>query len=172
FRSISISTLPGPHEPVGCHPGIELKSLKDPAMTGSSKLPFTISEPDGAAAWALERPTPRTNVWAMIENRYAGFMRPSPLGLPLRGSIRREYRLGAAAGIVSREDTVALLPRNGARRPPHPRRRPRSSPAARGATRSPSPPPPRGSTPNGPRRGAPLSFEDSGPAIDQAEAAY
>ena len=56
FRSIS---MPGPHEPVGPHPGIELKSWKDPAMTGSSKLPFTISEPDGAAAWALERPPDR-----------------------------------------------------------------------------------------------------------------
>src|SRR6185369_5020161 len=57
FRSIS---MPGPHEPVGPQPGIELKSWKDPAMTGFSKLPFTISEPDGApAAWALERPPNR-----------------------------------------------------------------------------------------------------------------
>src|SRR6185436_485468 len=58
FRSISML----PHEPVGCHPGIELKSWKDPAMTGSSKLPFTISEPDGAAARALERPAPQTTM--------------------------------------------------------------------------------------------------------------
>jgi hypothetical protein len=58
-----------PHEPVGCHPGIALKSWKDPAMTGSSKLPFTISEPDGAAAWALERLAPRTSNWAMMKRR-------------------------------------------------------------------------------------------------------
>ena len=53
LRSIS---MPEPHETVGPHPGIEPKSWKGPAMTGSSKLPFTISEPDGApAAQALER---------------------------------------------------------------------------------------------------------------------
>jgi len=58
-RSIS---MPGPHEPVGCHPGIELKSWKDPAMTGSPKLPFMISVPDGAAAQALERSAPQTSM--------------------------------------------------------------------------------------------------------------
>ncbi len=31
-------------------------------MTGSSKLPFTISEPDGAAARALARPAPQTTM--------------------------------------------------------------------------------------------------------------
>ncbi len=64
------TSMPAPHAAVGCHPGIEPKSWKGAAMTGSSKLPFTTSEPDGADARAPERPAPQRT---MADTRRGSF---------------------------------------------------------------------------------------------------